>query len=145
MAPEIARGELYNEKCDVFSFAVLLWEILSLRDAYGSAKIRFFKTSVWRGERVRPTIDPSWSADLQDMFAMSWIDDIEERPSMASVSSTLYKECVNVSREGGKPLALVKREKSALRTNLKEQASLSSSVPPLGSPSGALTQVSRAA
>lgn len=28
MAPEVARGKPYNEKVDVFSFAILAWELL---------------------------------------------------------------------------------------------------------------------
>lgn len=29
MAPEVFRGKKYNQKCDVFSFGILLWEIVS--------------------------------------------------------------------------------------------------------------------
>ena len=39
LAPEVARGDRYDEKCDVFSFGVLLFELASgpergLRDAF---------------------------------------------------------------------------------------------------------------
>ncbi|XP_020233574.1 serine/threonine-protein kinase CTR1 isoform X3 [Cajanus cajan] len=34
MAPEVIRGELSNEKCDVFSFAVILWELVTLQQPW---------------------------------------------------------------------------------------------------------------
>ena len=29
MAPEVLRGEAYTEKCDVFSFSIVLWEMIA--------------------------------------------------------------------------------------------------------------------
>lgn len=29
MAPEVFEGQIYNEKCDVFSWSIILWEILA--------------------------------------------------------------------------------------------------------------------
>ncbi|XP_047158060.1 serine/threonine-protein kinase CTR1-like [Vigna umbellata] len=34
MAPEVIRGELSNEKCDVFSFGVILWELVTLQQPW---------------------------------------------------------------------------------------------------------------
>ena len=35
MAPEVAiMGQPYNESCDVYSFTIVLWEMLSLKRAY---------------------------------------------------------------------------------------------------------------
>jgi serine/threonine protein kinase len=34
MAPEVIRGEQSNEKCDVFSFGVILWELVTLQQPW---------------------------------------------------------------------------------------------------------------
>ncbi|KAH1060691.1 hypothetical protein GLYMA_02G165800v4 [Glycine max] len=34
MAPEVIRGELSSEKCDVFSFGVILWELVTLQQPW---------------------------------------------------------------------------------------------------------------
>lgn len=35
MAPEVALGEPYNLSADIYSFAILFWELVSLEKAYG--------------------------------------------------------------------------------------------------------------
>ncbi|EMS52231.1 Serine/threonine-protein kinase CTR1 [Triticum urartu] len=35
MAPEFLRGEPSNEKCDVYSFGVILWELLTMQQPWG--------------------------------------------------------------------------------------------------------------
>jgi serine/threonine protein kinase len=39
MAPEILRGEKYEEAADVYSFGVILWEILSGEIPYQNRSI----------------------------------------------------------------------------------------------------------
>jgi serine/threonine protein kinase len=34
MAPEFLRGEPSNEKCDVYSFGVILWELLTMQQPW---------------------------------------------------------------------------------------------------------------
>lgn len=29
MAPEVFEGQVYNEKCDVFSFSIIFWEVIT--------------------------------------------------------------------------------------------------------------------
>ncbi|CAG2053695.1 unnamed protein product [Timema podura] len=35
MAPEVFEGERYTEKCDVFSWGIILWEVISRRKPFG--------------------------------------------------------------------------------------------------------------
>jgi serine/threonine protein kinase len=44
MAPEFLRGEPSNEKCDVYSFGVILWELLMMQQPWsglGPAQVTF--------------------------------------------------------------------------------------------------------
>ena len=49
MAPEVALGEPYNETCDVYSFAILFWQLLSLEQPYLGKKctMRYLYDEVW--------------------------------------------------------------------------------------------------
>jgi serine/threonine protein kinase len=42
MAPEVARCDPYDEKADVFGFAILLWEILSFKTAFPGYSRKIF-------------------------------------------------------------------------------------------------------
>lgn len=96
MAPEIARKENYNETCDVYSFSILLWEILSLKVPFGGKGMTFFRTNVWRGKQSRPKIDPTWSDSIQQILSRGWNADITDRPGMCEVLSCLREECISL-------------------------------------------------
>jgi serine/threonine-protein kinase TNNI3K len=54
MAPEVIRCEPYNEKCDVYSFGVILNELLTgkhpyIETEYGPAKVLVYNESRSRG------------------------------------------------------------------------------------------------
>jgi serine/threonine protein kinase len=55
MAPEVALGRPYNEKCDIFSFGILLYEIMSLRPPFSMAIMKNYIKCVAKGGK-RPCI-----------------------------------------------------------------------------------------
>jgi serine/threonine protein kinase len=53
MAPEVAMGEPYGHEADVFSFGILLWEILSLSWAFNGYSTReYFDRVAKNNERL---------------------------------------------------------------------------------------------
>lgn len=53
MAPEVFEGSRYTEKCDVFSWGVILWEVLSRKkpfDDIGGSAYRIM-WAVHKGQR----------------------------------------------------------------------------------------------
>jgi len=88
MAPEVARFEPYNELADVYSFGILLWELLSLEKPYEDLTYKnWFQQVVVKKER--PDIKESWPTKLQYLLKCCWSDDINERPSFDIIIDVL--------------------------------------------------------
>lgn len=90
MAPEVACDQPYTEKADVYSFGVLLWQILSLEEPFPKMSAGMIEHKVCQ-LGIRPKIDPSWSNPLrrllQDCFSSQ-----PRRPLMDVVCTVLRRE-----------------------------------------------------
>ncbi|XP_003689810.1 LOW QUALITY PROTEIN: mitogen-activated protein kinase kinase kinase 7 [Apis florea] len=85
MAPEVFEGSRYTEKCDVFSWGVILWEILSRKkpfDEIGGSAYRIM-WAVHIGQR--PPLIEGCPKPLEDLMTRCWHKSPEERPSMDEV------------------------------------------------------------
>ncbi|XP_006623965.1 mitogen-activated protein kinase kinase kinase 7-like isoform X2 [Apis dorsata] len=85
MAPEVFEGSRYTEKCDVFSWGVILWEILSRKkpfDEIGGSAYRIM-WAVHIGQR--PPLIEDCPKPLEDLMTRCWHKSPEERPSMDEV------------------------------------------------------------
>ncbi|KAK6248925.1 hypothetical protein QUC31_020490 [Theobroma cacao] len=92
MAPEVIRCEPYNEKCDVYSFGIILNELITgnhpyVETDYGPAKIAL---EVGEG-KLRPALpeDNGKLGELIDLICLSWDGDASVRPTFANITSTL--------------------------------------------------------
>ena len=99
MSPEVGLGQPYNETCDVFSFAILLWEIFSLETPYGKkvfSSPSHFQKHVWiKGKRPsdqRRAFLPWWSSTIDRLLEDCWSNNVEDRYSMEKVEAILSKE-----------------------------------------------------
>mmetsp|Transcript_9719 Transcript_9719/g.13642 ORF Transcript_9719/g.13642 Transcript_9719/m.13642 type:complete len:322 (-) Transcript_9719:19-984(-) len=90
MAPEVALNLPYDEKADVYSYGILLWELASLKRPFDLYTVKDFKQRVAiKGER--PPLDPEWPVELRNLLSRCWGRNIGERPSMGDVISELYE------------------------------------------------------
>eukprot|EP01122_Echinamoeba_exundans_P011551 TRINITY_DN4626_c0_g1_i1.p1 TRINITY_DN4626_c0_g1~~TRINITY_DN4626_c0_g1_i1.p1 ORF type:complete len:859 (+),score=123.51 TRINITY_DN4626_c0_g1_i1:107-2683(+) len=89
-SPEILRHETYNEKSDVYSFAIVLWEMLS----EGEIPFDDFQSPMEAGiavatGKLRPPIpagaDPNWI----NLLERCWQDDPSSRPSFQEIMTML--------------------------------------------------------
>jgi len=55
MAPEVGLEQEYNAKCDVHSFGLIAWQILTMQKPYEGCTIDDLKERVWAGEGILPT------------------------------------------------------------------------------------------
>src|SRR3569832_196919 len=86
MAPEVVECQPYDQKCDVFSFAILLWEILALKPSFrrGMRPSDYRDRVVYRGER--PAIFRNWPVITRQVIKESWDADPQKRRDMRRVS-----------------------------------------------------------
>jgi len=98
MAPEVAKSEPYNEKCDVYSFGILLWEMFALRVAFEEIedKITFFSKVSEGG--LRPEINQRWPENVRQLLREAFKEDTSERPSMERVSGLIQGDLDMISK-----------------------------------------------
>ena len=91
MAPEVALSQPYHLSADVYSFAILLWEVLSLDKAFGKMSTEQHRAYVVEGDR-RPKLSLQWSALLQQLLAACWNPEPHLRPTMKQIYKSLSAE-----------------------------------------------------
>lgn len=99
MAPEVANGDPYNEKCDCFSFAILLWEVLTCELPYAHKDMDYLENHVWTGPHERPPMQSDFHVPMKLLLTHSWGQDFHHRNSMKQNCEILRKECVRI-RDG---------------------------------------------
>ena len=116
MAPEVAlHGTPYNEKCDVHSYAHVLWEMLALQRAYVglAATQERFITEVFLNEK-RPPIKASWPRRIQELLRRGWCPDPRQRLSAEQCHDLLRAELVSMRHGDDTGLEHVKRRSTFL-------------------------------
>lgn len=94
MAPEVANSQPYNAACDVYSFSILFWQILSCQTPYEQYTPKALREKVYNGPQKRPLIDPSWKESVRVLLQNGWAADFHQRCSMSRVSEILRDEAL---------------------------------------------------
>jgi serine/threonine protein kinase len=98
MAPEVAMKKPYDQEADVYSFSVLLWELMSLECAYKSfdANKYFFRVCV---ENHRERISTSWPAIVKIIIKEGWDPNPQKRPDMKRIGTLLRGELQDLTTD----------------------------------------------
>lgn len=109
MAPEVAQSHPYNLSADVYSFAILLWEICTLEKPFEEMDISMHSKLVVYGttrppmrnakNKTKYTSTCLWSEGLRTLIESGWQIDFSQRPSMDSFYRRLQRDVV-VIRDG---------------------------------------------
>ncbi|XP_061401629.1 mitogen-activated protein kinase kinase kinase 7-like [Musca vetustissima] len=84
MAPEVFEGSKYTEKCDIFSWGIVLWEVLSRQKPFKDVDNTYsIMWKIHKGER--PPIVPEWPLPIQNLMTSCWETRPDLRPSMQLV------------------------------------------------------------
>ncbi|CAM9499846.1 unnamed protein product [Chrysoparadoxa australica] len=88
-APEIIRQESYTEKADVYSFAIVMWEVFSGKEPYGG--VNGMEVAYAAAEDgLRPIIPDTVPEGYADLMRKCWADDQHARPGFTQVLDELY-------------------------------------------------------
>lgn len=89
MAPEVFMSiPTYNEKVDVFSYGILLWELLTSDMPYNGMKQVDITIGVTNGT-LRPPFPPGPTTPLMQLIEKCWAQDPNDRPTMKQVVDDL--------------------------------------------------------
>lgn len=84
MAPEVAEVSPYGFSADVYSFAILLWEMLTLKTAFEKySRERHYKEIIVEGKR--PKLSRSWPFVIKNLLQRCWAATPSDRPTFQSV------------------------------------------------------------
>lgn len=98
MAPEIALGKPYGKEADVYSFSVLLWELMSLEWAFNGFSAREYFTHVCAQEH-RLSIRRTWPAVIRTLIREGWDANPQRRPNMKRVGALIRGHLEDISSE----------------------------------------------
>jgi len=87
-APEIVNQEHYTQKADVFSFGIILWELLTRREPYTGITGMQLAYKVAK-EGLRPPVPAYCPEEYAQLMTLSWDADPEKRPNFTDLVHSL--------------------------------------------------------
>lgn len=101
MAPEVARREKYNEKVDVYSYGIVLWQVITAKTPFEGINRQSFIIDVVEGgkrpdlEEIRLAIPGTndfmiyTQEQLIQIISSCWDPDPSKRPDMKDITATI--------------------------------------------------------
>lgn len=122
MAPEVADCRPYNQKADVYSFGIILWELVAFKKPYdGMNREEFYSRVVHGGER--PAINKKWPEDLVLLMKSCWDAESSQRINFVDIVD-IIDSMLSGERSGGKKrMSIKKRNKNKFVSGLIDRHS----------------------
>lgn len=95
MAPEIGSKQPYNLKADVYSFAILLYEVLSLEKVFHNWQSHEIFDRVQQ-KKFRPRMSFFWSQQIKELLRRCWSHNSSDRLPMKDAEDALQRELIEL-------------------------------------------------
>jgi len=104
MAPEILNSEFYDEKCDVFSFAIIMFEVLvETNRPYGNNAFHV-EQMVSKNPLYRPAVPLNFNVEpfhlsYMEMMSQCWKHDPHSRPTFEQIIVFVQQELEGLEQQ----------------------------------------------
>jgi serine/threonine protein kinase len=91
MAPEVLSSSKYSARADVYSFSIVMYEVITREVPYKGKKQEEIRTQVLMKE-LRPDlklVPPSCPGKLITLMTLCWKQESDKRPSFSSILDLL--------------------------------------------------------
>uniref|UniRef100_A0A8C5A9N7 Mitogen-activated protein kinase kinase kinase 7 n=1 Tax=Gadus morhua TaxID=8049 RepID=A0A8C5A9N7_GADMO len=85
MAPEVFEGSNYSEKCDVFSWGIILWEVITRKKPFDEIGGPAFRIMWAVHNGTRPPLIKNLPKPIESLMTRCWSKDPTQRPSMEEI------------------------------------------------------------
>eukprot|EP01119_Soliformovum_irregulare_P015226 TRINITY_DN4258_c0_g1_i1.p1 TRINITY_DN4258_c0_g1~~TRINITY_DN4258_c0_g1_i1.p1 ORF type:complete len:650 (+),score=190.66 TRINITY_DN4258_c0_g1_i1:37-1986(+) len=103
MAPEIMQGRQFNEKVDVYSYGIILWQILTRDEPFTHHNdFKAFRLAVCKYHE-RPRIPADTLPALKNLIDQCWTSEFQERPSFQDIIYGLDEVLLQLEIKGDAP------------------------------------------
>jgi serine/threonine-protein kinase TNNI3K len=89
MAEEVACSQHYGFAADVYSYSILLWEVLTTRVPFSKAKSVDHLRKLVYIKKHRPSLQKIASHSVQKLLRRGWHPDPSKRPTMEKILDLL--------------------------------------------------------
>lgn len=96
MAPEILRGEGFTKSADVYSFGIILWEMITQKIPHEDLNINHIVASVGYGHK-KLTIPGNIPSTIKAIIKKAWSRNVRNRPSfkqLTNIFEQLYQSSI---------------------------------------------------
>ncbi|KAL6073683.1 Myotubularin-like phosphatase domain [Balamuthia mandrillaris] len=120
LAPEIMQNKEYTEKADVYSFGIIMWEVISLQHPFKEYTAEYdadsrLEDAIIQGLRPSVTFpEASESPEYMSLMQACWDDDPSARPDFATIIQRLEAIQRQLAPDTLSPYELASREAMAM-------------------------------
>lgn len=131
MAPEVIRHESYSSNADVYSFGIVLWQLITREVPFASKTPIQAAFAVAEGER--PSIPASTPPRLREIISACWNQDSHMRPSFTYIAMELAdyaRMAFNPANVGAQTLQIANEMLASVHGNSTVNVDFSTPVTP---------------
>merc|ERR1712167_54342 len=100
IAPEVFRGDHYDKTVDVYSFAIVMWELFCQEKPYSGVEVARIPRKVTK-DGLRPRVPKHCPPTVQKLLPEMWHMDASKRPHFPEIETRLGAAMKEVNLDAG--------------------------------------------